>query len=240
MAISLPTGETNKGTNDWSDVYGNDKALKEAGESLEGKFPVTNANLSGEIEAGKLKGEVPDTKLASPNNSVYRSLFTNIGSLSNGVAAGTYFVVEPSEVASGITSPVAEILSGFKANNGRFPTLFNLAAADYTVAGKTAKLQLRGAVLVNGTKPTMKFTIGLYPITVEGAEKELKIVLGTLATGSGVEVNEPAANTVTRAATSADFVLPSDGLYAFGVVTSATLTAKSAVLIHAELQARNV
>lgn len=46
MTVSLPKGETNVGANNWSDVYGNDKALKEATETLEGKFPVTTANLS--------------------------------------------------------------------------------------------------------------------------------------------------------------------------------------------------
>src|SRR5882672_5453420 len=48
MTVSLPKGETNKGKANWSDVYGNDKALKEAAETLEGKFPVTRANLATE------------------------------------------------------------------------------------------------------------------------------------------------------------------------------------------------
>lgn len=46
MSVSLPKGETNKGKANWSDVYGNDKALKEAAETLEGKFPVAAANLA--------------------------------------------------------------------------------------------------------------------------------------------------------------------------------------------------
>lgn len=55
MSINLPTPEKNTGSNDWGDVYGNDKALKEAGEALEtgvttleGKFPVSRANLKAE------------------------------------------------------------------------------------------------------------------------------------------------------------------------------------------------
>lgn len=48
MAVNLPTPETNKGANDWGDVYSNDKALKDATETLEGTFPVTRANLASE------------------------------------------------------------------------------------------------------------------------------------------------------------------------------------------------
>jgi hypothetical protein len=35
MTVSLPKGENNVGANNWSDVYGNDKALKEAVEALQ-------------------------------------------------------------------------------------------------------------------------------------------------------------------------------------------------------------
>lgn len=48
MSISLPKGETNKGVNLWSDVYGNDKALKDGVETLESKFPVARSNLAAE------------------------------------------------------------------------------------------------------------------------------------------------------------------------------------------------
>jgi hypothetical protein len=41
MTINLPTPENNSGTNDWSDVYSNDKALKEAVEALEVKVNAT-------------------------------------------------------------------------------------------------------------------------------------------------------------------------------------------------------
>lgn len=46
MSIPLPKGEINKGQANWSDVYGNDKALKDAAETLEGKFPVSAANIA--------------------------------------------------------------------------------------------------------------------------------------------------------------------------------------------------
>lgn len=37
MTVSLPTPENHGGTNNWSDVYSNDKALKEAIETLQGE-----------------------------------------------------------------------------------------------------------------------------------------------------------------------------------------------------------
>lgn len=46
MTVTLPTPEHNTGTNDWSDVYSNDKALKEAIETIEAKFPIGVANLA--------------------------------------------------------------------------------------------------------------------------------------------------------------------------------------------------
>ena len=117
--------------------------------------------------------------------------------------------------------------------------LLHFNAADYVVAAKETKLRVRGSVAANATKPALKFTIGLYPVTVAGGAGSLTKSFGTVVPGSTVEINEPAASTVTQN-TSADFTPPADGAYALGVVTSAKLTANNVSMITAQLQVRNV
>lgn len=167
-----------------------------------------------------------DTGLASPNNGAYRILAASYGVHRNAVAAGTYLLGAGSTILSGSST------------TGSIPA-FYFAKADYEVAGKTQKLRLRVQVAANATKPLIKFTIGLYPITVAGAENELAVTLGTVVSGSTVEFNEPAASTVTSKETS-DFTIPADGAYTLGSVTSATLTAKAMVGVNAQLQTRSV
>lgn len=220
------------GVNEWADVQTNDEAIATVVNS-----EITNENLSG--AAG-----ITDANIASPNNSAYRALFTAMGNLGNGsgaLAAGTFFICGSSSTVSAVISPATLMVSGF--TNGStigHPPCFNLASADHTVAGKTAKLQLRAALLSNATKPALKFTYGLYPVTTSGPAGTFVLTLGTVVAGSTVEINEPAASTVTRAVTAGDFTLPADGLYTLGVVTNATLTNNNVSLLHAELQIRYV
>lgn len=172
---------------------------------------------------------VTDTQLASPNNAAYRELFEAQQIVKTEAAAATYFL------ANGIL----QLANSANAAAANAIPYFVFAKADYEVAGKTQKLRLRAQVAANATKPTIKFTAGLYPITVAGGANELKITLGTVVSGSTIEFNEPAASTVTSKETS-DFTIPADGAYALGVVTSGTLTASAAVLASAQLQTRSV
>lgn len=224
-SVNLPTPENNSGKAEWSEVYDNDKALREV---VNGG--IDNANIAA--EAG-----ITDAKLASPNNAAYRLLCHSHLSLASDAAAGTY----PLQAYS--PEPANPKVSGGNVINAGLP--FSLPAflyfddADYTVGSKTQKLRLRAQVACNATKAAIKFTFGLYPITVAGAADTLTVTLGTVVSSSTVEINEPAASTVTGAVNS-DFTIPSDGAYALGVVTSATLTNNSAVLLSAQLQTRSV
>lgn len=218
--VTLPTPEINSGTADWSDVFSNDKALREV---VNGELD--NSNLSG--TAG-----ITDANLASPNNSAYRLVAASQQPIRTLKAAGTYFLgnlFEP--LASG-----GEVIatSEYRAN----PPYFYFDDADFAVAGKTLKMRLRAQAAVNATKPTIKFTFGLYPVTVAGGAGVLTVTLGTVVSGSTVEINEPAASTVSQA-NSGDFTVPVDGAYALGVVTSNTMTVNSAVLMSAQLQIRS-
>lgn len=173
-----------------------------------------------------------DSGIASPNNGAYRSLLNASENVGSELAAGTYIVGDGSA-----STPVA---SGATANSqGRIVPLLGFAKADYEVAGKTQKLRLRAQILTNATKPTIKFTFGLYPVTVAGGANVVTVTLGTVVSGSALEFNEPTASTVTFKETS-DFTIPSDGAYVLGVVTSAKLTASAAAILGAQLQTRSV
>jgi len=213
------------GTNEWSDVESNDVALREV---VNGQL--TNENL--EAAAG-----IVDTKLASPNNSVYRAIHSAFGLSAAGMVAGTYILGtnEGAAFSTGIAPSGASLVKEHSVG----ASFFYFDDADYTVAGKTQKLRLRSQLACNGTKATLKFTFGLYPITVSGGITELKITLGTVVSGSTVEINEPAASTVSSGVSS-EFTIPADGAYALGCVTGASMTTGSAVLLSAQLQTRNV
>lgn len=170
---------------------------------------------------------IADTQLASPNNSAYRTILAVPQALSNDLEAGTYLMGNYSG------TPVK---SG--ASAGTIPG-FYFDDADYAVAGKTLKMRLRAQIATNATKPTLKFTVGLYPVTVAGAADQIVFTLGAVVPGSTVEFNEPAASTITPKE-AADFTVPADGAYVMGVVTSGALTNNNLSLLNAQLQVRNV
>lgn len=176
---------------------------------------------------------MPDTSLASPNNSVYRTLFQADTFFTGDMAVGTYMMGR-----MGRTSGTA-IANGVDANAIYLPPIFYFDDADYTVAGKTQKLRIRALVTANATQPTITFTFGLYPITVTGTADNLTFTLGTVVTGSTVVAASPLAST-PNPYVNTDFTVPADGAYTFGVVTSAQLTNDSAVSLHAQLQTRNI
>lgn len=212
-------------------LVGSENKIKGAGvenETLEGKHL-----KEGSLESKQVKdGTLTDTDLASPNNAAYRTLLS-AQNIIGGVGAGTYILgndgIEPA--ASG-----GKLTTGSPKN----VHLFYLDDADYTVAGKTQKLRLRVQIFVNGTKPTLKFTFGLYPISgCGGGANELTMTLGAVVAGSAVEINEPAANALAWGV-GADFAVPADGAYALGVLTSGAMTANSAALLSAQLQSHSV
>lgn len=189
---------------------------------------ITNTQLSG-------AAAITDANLASPNNSAYKFLMQTTNFLLSETGAGTYILGS----SGSNKNPAASGINLIAPTTPPAPSLIGFAKADYEVGSRTQKLRLRAQVAVNATKPTIKFTVGLYPVTVAGGAAEVKITLGTVVSGSTLEINEPAASTVASSVGS-DFTIPSDGTYALGVVTSGTLTASSALLLSTELQTRNV
>lgn len=203
-----------------SEVQGNDEALRDF------------VNGSGWVDTTKYEdASVTDAKLASPNNSVYKTLLIARSVAAADVAAGTYALGEEGGALSDST-PISLVPAA------PFATVY-LDDADFTVASKTTKLRVRGIVRTNGTVPAITFTFGLYPVTWSGGADALVATLGTVVASSTAAIASPSANSATTAVSS-DVNVPSDGDYCLGVVTSATLTNNSACLLSAQLQTRNV
>lgn len=210
---TIATGQQRSATK----IQQNDEALRDF------------VNGTGWVETDKLAAlAVTDAKIASANNSVYKTLLTAEGSMSSDMVAGTYAFI-PGRSAM-LASPVSIATTPIVARY--------LDDADFTVASLTTKLRVRLTVSTNGTVPALTFTAGLYPVTFSGAADVLTATLGAVVASSTAAIASPAANGTT-VAVSSDVNVPADGLYAFGVVTSATLTNNAAVFLTAQLQTRN-
>lgn len=231
--VTLPhTSKANTDPNLFSEVKANDQAI----------IDQVNGNLDNDNI--KASAGIVDSKLASPNNSVYRTLLAVAVPVGDnaGVGAGTYQFnakwnsttphVGPLQSAEGQSFASAVI-------SPLFTPYIYFDDADYTVASKTQKLRVRAQIACNATAPAITFTVGLYPVTVAGGADTLTFTLGTVVAGSTVAFASPSASTIAQS-NSGDLTIPSDGAYAFGFVTSGVPAANSASLISAQLQTRNV
>ena len=159
---------------------------------------------------------IADDRLASPNNSVYRTVSEVIGSLgiSGAVGNGSYFFKQD---AAGVLAA--------STSDGSVPAVMAFDPADYAVAGKTLKLNLFTGYFGNGTAPGATFKVGLYPVSASGGAANLiNLDLDTVVTGSQVTFTTPGANG-RLSGTSGDFTAPAAGFYALCVNVSGGPTA---------------
>lgn len=182
---------------------------------------------------------VPDANLASPNNSVYKTVLEARSWMAAAAGtSGTYFL--GSQLVPANLSPMLSGATYAPTVIAVVPQLIDFDDADYTVGGLTQKLRLRAIVATNATAPGITFTFGLYPVTVLGAGTDMRYTAGTVVASSTLAMATPSASTPTRGTPTADFTIPSDGAFALGVATSGTLASSSFVSMHAILQTRNV
>lgn len=169
-----------------------------------------------------------DTKLASPNNTVYRHLYVANAAVSSLASATTYgFSNTGVAVASGVSGTV------------NIPILL-WTAADYLVANKNTRMRLVVSIGVNTVAPTDTLTFGLSPVSaVGGASGQSSYTLGAHVTGSTVAFVTPAANVATSTS-GADFVPPADGRYAITVIPTGAQAAGSVVTLTASFQIHHV
>lgn len=227
--INLPkTNQT--GTNEWADVQDNDDAIVAV---VNGDLDDSNIASGAAIDLAKIDvgSGVTDAQLASPNNSVYRTI-AYADSFLFEAASGFYLLGAGTNKTSGGTFSVIT----------QPPMTIWLSSSDYAVAGKTTKLRLRGTVIANATAPAVTFSFGLLPLSaVAGGGGEISYTIGAAVTGSSVSAASPPANSAT-AVTGSDFTFPAIApSYLLGVtVSGGTMAANSVVSAHAHLQVRNV
>lgn len=208
--ITLPvTGRTGTDANNFADCFSNDVAIRD----------VVNGNLDNSNIAA-LAGIV-DSKLASPNNSAYKSLLAETRRFGTGSTSPRYVIYSSGDM--GATPAIADIL-----------ILLYFAAADSTVSGLTQKLRIRAQHATGVTAPAVTLTLGLYPVTAVSAGN---FTIGAVTAGSTVAFASTAANTLAQG-NSGDFTIPSDGYYCVGVATSGNALGVSALSF--QLQTRNV
>ena len=209
MAISLPTGSGNTGTNDWSDVFNNDNQLVTEIDARDDNYQTIYG------AAGLLR---PDAAAGT----------WIVGSVSLNVTGGIF--------GSMVTSATSVDLSG--TTPAILPVTYYWDDADVTIASKTTKLRLRAQVNTNATAwSSVTATIGLYPVTFAGAADNIAFTLGTVVPGSTVALVNPSASTNNQG-NSGDFTIPSDGQHCLGVVTSAQLTNNAVSQVSAQVQMR--
>lgn len=151
---------------------------------------------AGEVNTANINsGAVDDTKYANQNNSVWRTLLQSNASCKGGSTAGSYYAV------AGIGTLQKSGTTGETGLVGIMPQ-----AADYAVAGKTARLRLNVAYSVNGYAPGATITYGLYPVTGSGVtvtgSSYNDYQLGTVVAGSTVAIGSPAAQAIGQGSSS--------------------------------------
>lgn len=203
-----------------------DQQVRRNFESIDAKFPLSTQDIQD--------GAVTDAKLASPNNSVYRTIFGPVGMTHQGLAG-------LSTTRLCYTTAGAFAQSGANTQNGL--ALFYLDDAEYAVAGKTTELRVRGIAMTNTTDPGIDVTFGLYEITAAGGGTanniQYTIAASPVASSTAVITNADLNGSDRETAVSSGFAVPSDGYYALGAVGSGAQAANSALSLSVYLQLRN-
>lgn len=167
---------------------------------------------------------------AAPNlANAYRSHRQVVGAIPQDAVAGTYLSRNNGNA----------VVNG---GSGANPlSIFTIVAADLAVPGKTAKLRSRVSVNTNATDPTLDLTFGIYPVTFAGGADVITHTMGTVVSGSQVAFTDAelaASSSIIKA--GSDFDLPANGVYGFGVVTSALFANNAFLLFTYDLQLRYV
>lgn len=184
---------------------------------------ITNGNLSG--SAG-----ITDANLASPNNSVYKTIYRAEGFVSAGNPGGLAYYFLGNTITL-FPSGGGTLLQAY------VPPVLVMDSADYAVAGKSTVMRIRAAYASNGTAIGVNVSTALTTYTVGGAGTAMTYTIGS---GTGiVTLTTPAANSTTVGTTS-DLSLPSNGNYLAYIYLSGSPAANHVGHLSVQVQVRNV
>lgn len=173
---------------------------------------------------------VADTALASPNNSVWRSVKSDACKANHlDIPAANTYVFTPGGALGAING------------NGGVPEIWMPQAADVAVAGKTTKLRLEFVLGVNSTAPAANFTLGLHQIlTITGGSQSMTLTLAAAAVSCSI--NAPVAQDAQRAVSaSIDLTaLEANRLFVLAVATSGGMASGSFIAATGTVQMRHL
>lgn len=166
-----------------------------------------------------VNGNLEDSNLKTPNNAVRRLLLQANGFIPSAAGSTDYLMA----TVGGF------LASGSSGSSSTVPLWIGDAGLssqpqDFQVPNLTAYARIRMVVIANATTaPASNFTAGLYQITASagGTSNAMGYTFSTALSGSTVTVNAPSAGVITSVET-AQFALPSSGVWALGAKNSAT------------------
>ena len=170
------------------------------------------ATINGGIDdANVTDAALTDGSLASPNNSVWRPVTRAQADFGNGLAANSY---------------AARLDGSVEVLPPQVPLVLSLpAAADVAVGGKTAKLRLRGHVMVNGTSPGLAGNLSVWLAPITSASGASAVFANTGATILAAALSINSANSILPFVSSDANWPASAGLYLFGFTTPSVISA---------------
>jgi len=224
----------NKGSGTITSVTGTTPILSSGGTTPAISIPAATTSVDGYLTStdwttfnAKTTQAYVDAAFVSKNAQYYFIQQTQ-GHIAASVAAGTYFRSDTSS-------------NGWNQTVSQLGAIMYLNPTDYpTVNGVTTKLRISATISTNAAAPGCSFTFGLYPLTRNsGGALTITWTIGTVISGSQVaQFVTPALNTLTNTK-GTDFAIPAAGMYAIGVITTATTAVNSYTNMNAILQYRN-
>lgn len=189
------------------------------------------ADLS--VTDGKISATSPitDGKLASANNSTYKTIYILSSKASSAMSGtGSWFFgeggnfVQPSVASSTTMVPV-----------------FYLNVSDVTVSNKSPFLQVITSMATNNVAPGVSFTVGLNLVSVDPANAtsgNIAYIAGSQIASSTATIITPAQNTMSEQA-SIDFAFPATGFYTLAMNMSGTPGAGAVIAVSSRLRIRH-
>ena len=225
----------NKGSGTITSVTGTTPIVSSGGTTPAISIPAATTSINGYLTStdwttfnAKTTEAYVDAAFVSKNAQYYFIQQTQ-GHLTAAFVAGTYFRSDTSA-------------NGWNQTVSQFGSIIYLNPTDYpTVNGVTTKLRISATISTNNAAPGCSFTFGLYPLTRNGGgSATITWTIGTVISGSQpAQFVTPALNTLTNTK-GTDFAIPNAaGMYAIGVITSATTAVNSYTNMNAILQYRN-
>ena len=167
----------------------------------------------------------------------YRVIASRTGAVVSGLGNAHFWIGMGGPAVKSATSSAAATTT-----YAPTPGVFQFTASDYAISGRTTQLRMRATVINNATAPARDAIVGLYPVTaVGGGNDQTSVTLGTVVSGSTITFASASmtANSSLQNVT-ADFDVPSDGLYVLGVQVPGGNVANNGLLnVLADLQVRN-